>query len=88
MSRFLISSRSALLIIFWDFSMYAHLMFITGFAATMYAEVNNCAHQIIFDIGYCLIFFLYPLLGLLADVKVGRYTSIITGVYICHFYHG
>ena len=57
-------------------------MFITGFAATIYAEDNNHAHQIIFDIGYCLIFFLCPLLGLLADVKVDRYTSIITGVYL------
>ena len=82
MSRFLISSRSALLIILWDYSMYAHLMFITGFAATIYAEVNNRAHNIIFDIGYCISFFLFPLLGLLADVKLGRYTSIITGVYL------
>ena len=82
MSRFLISSRSALLIILWDYSMYAHLMFISGSAATIYAKDNNHAHNIIFDIGYCHIFFLYPLLGLLADVKVGRYTSIITGVYL------
>ena len=27
-------------------------------------------------------FFLFPFLGLLADVKLGRYTSIITGVYM------
>ena len=82
MSKFLINSRSALLIILWDFSMLAHLSFIRGFAATLYAEDNNQARHIIFDIGYCLGFFLYPFFGLLADIKVGRYTSIITGVYM------
>ena len=82
MSRFLIKSRSALLIILWDSSMFAHASFIRSFAATSYAEVNNHAHRIIFDIGFCLTFLLFPFLGLLADVKVGRYTSIITGVYL------
>ena len=65
--------------------MYAHLTFIRSFAATIYSEVNDDAHNIVFDIGYCLIFFLFPLFGLLADVKVGRYTSIITGVYLTFF---
>ena len=82
MSRFLINSRSALLIILWNFSMSTHLSFIRSFAATSYAEVNNDAHRIIFDIGHCLTYLLFPFLGLLADVKVGRYTSIITGVYL------
>ena len=62
--------------------MYAHLTFIRSFAATIYSEVNDNAHNIVFDIGYCLIYFLVPLFGLLADVKVGRYTSIITDVYL------
>ena len=62
--------------------MYAHLSFIRSLAATNYAEENSDAHHIILDIGYCLPFFLFPFFGLLADVKVGRYTSIITGVYL------
>ena len=62
--------------------MLAHLNLITCFTATNYAERNDDANHIIFDIGYCLIFFLFPLFGLLADVKVGRFTSIITGVYL------
>ena len=62
--------------------MYVHLSFIKNFAATNYAEANNDAYYIIFDIGYCLPFFLFPFFGLLADIKVGRYTSIITGVYM------
>ena len=82
MSRFLINSPSVLLILLWDFCMFAHLSFIRGSAATIYAEDNIDVHHIIFNIGYCLIFFLYPLFGLLADVKIGRYTSIITGVYL------
>ena len=82
MSRFLIKSQSTLLILFWDFFMFVHISFIRNYAATVYAKVNNGGHHIIFDIGYCLIFFIFPLLGLLADVKIGRYISIITGVYM------
>ena len=62
--------------------MFAHLLLIRSFAATNYAKVDDDAHHIIFDIGYCLLFFLFPLFGLLADVKVGRYISIVTGVYL------
>ena len=62
--------------------MYVHLSFIRNFAATNYVEVNNDVHHIIFDIEYCLVFFLFPFFGLLAVVKVGRYTSIITDVYL------
>ena len=36
----------------------------------------------LFDIDYSLAFFLFPLFGLIADVKAGRYTSILTGVYL------
>ena len=85
MLRFLINSPSVLLILLWDFCMFAHLSFIRGSGATMFAKVHNDVHHIIFNIGYCLIFFLYPLFGLLADVKIGRYTSIITGVYLSFF---
>ena len=82
MLSFFLKSRSTLLIILWDFSILAHLIFIRTFAATNYAEVNSLTHNIIFDIGYCLLFFLFPFFGLLADVKTGRHTTIITGVYL------
>ena len=82
MLSFFVKSRSVLLILIWDFSMYAHLSFIRNFGATKYAEDNNDAHDIIFDVGYCLPFFLCLVFGLLADIKVGRYTTIITGVYL------
>ena len=82
MLRFCLKFRSALLIILWDVSVYAHLIFIRTFAATNYTIVNSVTHDIVFDIGYCLLFFLFPFFGLLADVKTGRYSSIITGVYL------
>lgn len=34
-----------------------------------------------FDVQFCLSFFFYQLFGLLADVKLGRYKAIITGVH-------
>ena len=82
MLRFLIKSRSVLLIILWDYSMYAHMSLIRTYGATILSEVKDDTHSIVFDVGYCLTFFLFPLFGLLADVKLGRYTSIITGVYL------
>ena len=81
MLNFLVISRSVLLVIIWDVSMNVHLTFIQGFAASVY-DGNSDGHHIVFDVGYCLFFFLFPFFGLLADVKVGRYTSIITGVYL------
>ena len=62
--------------------MYVHLSFIRNFAANNYVEENSDTHHIIFDIGYCLLFFLFTVFGLLADVKLGWYTSIITGMYL------
>ena len=81
MLKFLVIYRSVLLLIIWDVSMNVHLSFIQRFAASVY-DGNSDGHHIVFDIGYCLFFFLFPFFGLLADVKVGRYTSIITGVYL------
>ena len=84
MLRFLVNSRSVLLVIFWDVSMYVHLTLIQSFAVNLY-DGDSHAHYIVFDIGYCLFFLLFPFFGLLADVKVGRYASIITGVYLTFF---
>ena len=84
MLRFLVNSRAILIVILWDVSMNVHLSFIQSFAASLY-DGNSDGHHIVFDIGYCLFFLLFPFFGLLADVKVGRYTSIITGVYLTFF---
>ena len=86
MLRLLLKSQSVLLIILWNVSIYAHLFCIRNFAATNYAEVNDDTHYIIFDIGYCLLFFLFPLYGLIADIKIDTYTSIISCVYLSFYY--
>ena len=54
------------------------------FAATVYIDSyvdHEKGHSTFFDIGYCISFFFYPLVGLLADVKPGRYKAIINGVH-------
>ena len=79
-----VSSQSALLIIVWDTLMYTHINLMRYFAATVYIDSHvdhERGHSIFFDVGYCLSFFFYPLFGLLADVKPGRYKAIITGVH-------
>ena len=77
-------SRSVLMIIVWDTLMYAHLISIRYVGVTMFVENHidhEKGHSIFFDVQFCLSFFFYPLFGLLADVKPGRYKAIITGVH-------
>ena len=65
--------------------MYAHLNLFRYFTATSYVKIHvhqEYAHYILFDINYCSIYFLFPLIGLITDVKTGRYKTIITGVYL------
>ena len=77
-------SRSALLIIVWDILIYAHLISIRYASVTIFVENHidhKKGHSIFFDVQFCLSFFFFPLFGLLADVKPGRYKAIITGVH-------
>ena len=79
-----ISSHSVKLIIIWDVLMFVHLSLLHSFAAISYIH-SQTQHQFrydfVFDIASCLIYLSYPLFGLFADVKTGRYNTIITGVY-------
>ena len=77
------SFRSMILIIFWDALMYLHLISLKYFVVTRYyysqaSSHNNNVNVIV----YCLSFLSFPLFGLLADVKTGRYNTIIAGVYL------
>ena len=39
-------------------------------------------YNIVVDLGICLLYLCFPFFGLLADIKTGRYNTIITGVYL------
>ena len=39
--------------------------------------------SIVFDVCYCLVYLSYPLVGLLADVWIGRYKAITAGTILC-----
>ena len=94
-SRFLIhfchlSSRSAILIIVWDALIYSYIIFMRYFEDMMYSNVQqsetpNSSSNIVFNNGYFMQFFMFPLLGLIADVWTGRYKIIVTGIYLCFF---
>ena len=84
------SLRSAILVLVWDALMYNYIIFMRYFAATMYSNVQqsqipNSASNIVFNNGYCMLFFLFSLLGLIADVWTGRYKIIVTGILLCFF---
>ena len=76
-----VSSQSVILIILWDALMYLHVNLLRHFAATSYYDSQVKSYNYVGDVGYCLLFFLFPVFGLLTDVKTGRYKMIITGVY-------
>ena len=75
-----LTSRCVMLLIFWQALVYANFRMMTNFAAS-YFDIHVKHNSIFINIGYCLIFLSFPLFGLLADVKTGRYKTIITGVY-------
>ena len=85
-----LSSRSAILVLVWDALMYNYIMYMRYFAATKYSNAQqghtpSSTTNIVFDIGYCMLLFLFSLFGLIADVWTGRYKIIITGIYLCFF---
>ena len=60
------------------------------FAASLYNNVQpsqtpNSASNIVFNIAYCMLFFVFSLFGLIADVWTGRYKIIVTGILLCFF---
>ena len=79
-----ISSKSVILLILWNILMLVHISSILYFGETIYLNSNIDDHHsqyILYSIGLCLICLSFPLFGLLADVKTGRYKTTIAGVY-------
>ena len=77
-----LTSRGVMLVILWEALIYANFVMIRNFAASYFDSHVKKHNSIFLNIGYCLIFLSFPLFGLLADVKTGRYKTIITGIYL------
>ena len=65
--------------------MYGHVLLLRSAIQSSYFNSSvdyNRKIYIFFDITYCLTFLSFPFFALLADIKIGRYKTIITGTYI------
>ena len=83
-------SRSVIMVLVWDALMYNYIIYWRYFVATVYSNVQqsqtpNRTTGIIFDITYCMLFITFSLLGLIADVWIGRYKILITGIFLSFF---
>ena len=70
--------------------MYNYIIFLRYFEATIYSNVQqsqtpNSASNIFFNTGYCMLFFIHFLLGLIVDTWTGRCKIIVTGIFLCFF---
>ena len=85
-----LSSRSAILVLVWDALMYNYMIFMRYFEGTIYSNVQqsetlSSTTNIIFNNGYCMLYIIFALVGLIADVWTGRYKMIVTGIFLCFF---
>ena len=85
---FMISSCSAILVLIWDALMYSQVHFWTYFTSITYISQHGNDYlpvmtSIVFDICYFLVYLSFPLVGLLADVWIGRYKAITAGIIMC-----
>ena len=72
----LFSSRSIILVIVWNVLINVHIYLFLPIRSID----RNSGLDILLDIEYVLLFLSFPLFGLLADIKTGRYLTIVTGV--------
>ena len=81
---FIPSSSSAILVLIWDALMYSQVLFLRYFTGTTYGnDYLPVVASIVFDVCYFLVFLSFPLVGLLADVWIGRYKAITAGIIMC-----
>ena len=74
----------AVLVLVWNYLMYSYYILLSRFANGIFDEVAPATWYkhgfvIIFFFGY----FFFPLLGLLADVWIGRYKATLIGIVLC-----
>ena len=70
-----ITSKSVILLILWH-AMMLSISIQCNVLEQLSSKNSNISHY-----GVCLIYLSFPLFGLLADVKTGKYKTIITSVY-------
>ena len=75
------TSDVAILVLIWDSLMYFEILLMRFFISTGAGQGGT--KGVILDVLYYLGFFSFPLFGLLADVRVGRYRAIMAGITLC-----
>ena len=78
-----ICSKEIVLIILWDALMNLQVYTLLSIdVVNKHTSLEQSYYNIVIDITFGLTFLAFPFFGLLADIKTGRYKSIIIGVYI------
>ena len=82
---YILSSKSAILILILDALLYLQGCFIRYFGTTYFntSQIGWMYSFIVFDVCYCVFFLSFPLVGLLTDVWIGRYKAITAGIIMC-----
>ena len=85
MKRFLYISPSAALVLIWNFLMYSQYFFFCNFIgeSSVAASHQDKSYHYVFVILLCFGYMSFPLFGLLADVWIGRYKTILIGIVLC-----
>ncbi len=77
-----VSSKAALIILVWVFlTLFAIFLTLTSFLIIFYYKVSQLSYEVFFcisSLSYCI----YPVAGYLADVKFGRYITVIRSLYL------
>ena len=82
-SRKFITSRSAIVVLIWSFFMSLIRVTATHVSSYQFTAVLNVQYYLIVDtVFYIVLNFLYPISGLLADLKLGRYTTIVSSIWM------
>ena len=76
----LLISFPAVLVLIWDFSMYSHNYL---FRKSIIASTGPNQEWYFTLVTSYLGFLLFPFLGVLADVWIGRYKAILVGISLC-----
>uniref|UniRef100_A0A1X7U062 Uncharacterized protein n=1 Tax=Amphimedon queenslandica TaxID=400682 RepID=A0A1X7U062_AMPQE len=79
--QFLCITPSAVLVLVWNYLMYAQYILLSRFTGEFITEVAPATwYKYGLGIIYFLGYFFFPLFGLLADVWIGRYKAILIGI--------